>query len=422
MKTFLKVSFPIVTLGLGVLGFILLKASAPVDLPKPPLEKQWPVKVGKVEFKNVQPEILEYGTIISGNDVDLKSFVSGRIVAVGPNYKNGAVIKKGDQLVKVDAFEHQIKLNNARVTVTEMKSKIKATRAEIKSELDLLRISKAQLDLRRRDLARRQKLRKKGSSSKKSADDAEIAFNDASELVATREQSIIKLKGRLEELKASELRSKASLNLAQKNLVDTALIAPFDGFVGETAVSVGQYVSKSDRIAKLIEARAMEVKFKIADSDFPKLFRSTRDFGATLSIDDLARTRILVRWRVGNLTLDFKAIIRRVGAKIELASGGVTIFASLLDLDLKTPLRPGAFVEVFIPGKLYESVVEVPDTAIEKSKNLYILKNNRLVQREISIVGRNSKSVLITGDLNEGSQFVTHIFPEISAGLKVLER
>ena len=82
MKKYLKIIFPILILILGSFGFILLKVNAPANKSKPLIQKNWPVTVGKIKFKDIRPTIYEFGNIVAGNKVDLRALVSGPIISV----------------------------------------------------------------------------------------------------------------------------------------------------------------------------------------------------------------------------------------------------------------------------------------------------------------------------------------------------
>ena len=82
----------------------------------------------------------------------------------------------------------------------------------------------------------------------------------------------------------------------------------------------------------------------------------------------------------------------------------------------------GAFVEVIIPDKLFKKVVEVPKTALVRGNSLFVIDNNYLVEKKVDIVRRTKNSVLVRGDLANGSNYVAQTFPEISEGLRVVSR
>jgi len=422
-KKLYKIFLPLLIVALGIATFASLRATAPVVKPKPSNEKTWPVKTIKLFVDNIRPEILEYGTIVAGNQADLRPLVPGRIVKVGPNYFEGAIIKSGETLAVIDPFDYRIEVADRKAALTEALTKEEETRSEIKSESRLLEISRSQLNLRKRDFNRRKKLAKQGSTSRKSLDDAEIAFNQASQAEATRQQTILRLKSRLNQFKAAVTRARAALDLARRNLSETKLVAPFDGFLANAEVSVGQRVGTVDRIARLIEAGRMEVRFRLTQRDFGGLLPGSKQVSKTLrNSPELLDKKIQVKWRVGDRYLNFMAIIERLGAEIDATSGGIDAYARLLNIGLDTPLRPGAFVEILVPAKMYTQVLRIPDTAIVGENEIYLVEAGRLVSRSIEVVRKVDNWVLIRGTNLDGKEIITRPFPEMAAGIRVAPR
>ena len=423
MKKIWKIILPIIVLALGVIGYVSLKATAPKTLAKSKLEKIWTVHTKPLKIIDMQPYISEFGTVVSGNQAELRPLVSGQITEVGNAFSRGAIIKAGDMLVTIDPFHYEINIANEKAVLNEVLAKIKETREEIKFETALHKISIAQLALRKRDFERRRKLKKQGSSSNKSADDAEISYNQASQVVTAHEQTINRLKMRLVQFQAQELSAQAALKLANRNLSETRLLAPFDGFLAAAEGSVGQYVDTGDRLARLIQAEKLEIHFRLKKRDFVSLFSNGKKLEEDSSQkNSLIGKEVQVTWQMGDEKLEFIAVIERVGAEIDVTGSGVDVYARLQNIDIHTALRPGAFVEVKIPDRRYIGVVSLPDTALIEDNLVYIIENGRLVEKKIDIIRRNGPIMLVRGEFSEGDVVVTRAFPEISSGLKAVPK
>jgi RND family efflux transporter MFP subunit len=316
-----------------------------------------------------------------------------------------------------------VKVEDSTAALSEVLTRIDEANGEIKFEAKLLKITGAQLAIRKRDLNRRRKLLKQGSSSKKSLDDAEISYNSTATNFAVRQQVILRLRNRLNQQKASAIRARATLRMAKRNLEETTINAPFDGFLANAHISVGQRISTNEPIARLIEARRLEVKFRLSEQDFSSLVRSEGiSTSVNLPSSELLGKEIKVRWNVGKKFSEYKAIIQRLGAEIDVTSGGVDIYAKLMDIDLMTSLRPGAFVEVLVPSRLYENVAQVPDTAVVQGNIIYLIEEGRVKEITINQVRRGATSILIRGAKLDGKIVITRPFPKISNGLLVESR
>ena len=108
-----------------------------------------------------------------------------------------------------------------------------------------------------------------------------------------------------------------------------------------------------------------------------------------------------------------------VVAAIDAASGGIRIYARIVAPNLASPLRPGAFVDVIVPGKFYRGVLRLPDGAIMDDGSIYVVEDGRLAGRRAEFVSRVGGDVLVRADITEGVQVVTTRFPEIGPGIRV---
>jgi multidrug efflux pump subunit AcrA (membrane-fusion protein) len=113
------------------------------------------------------------------------------------------------------------------------------------------------------------------------------------------------------------------------------------------------------------------------------------------------------------------ADIQRVGAEIDVSGGGVDVYAKLKNINLTTPLRPGAFVQVIVPSKVYQNVAKVPDTAVVRENVIYLIENGRVKETIIEQVRRDEDYILIRGAELDGKIIITRPFPKISDGLLV---
>ena len=323
-------------------------------------EKSWPVSVIEAQYGDVQPTVALFGEVITSRRSELRALVGGQVIKVGDNFKEGAVVKKGELLLRIDDFEY-------RNSVTE---------------------ETAKLDVMTRDFERADELFKQGSISEQFRDNA---------LLEKTQQELV-------------------LSESEKDLRDTELFAPFDGVINDVQATLGKQVSTfNDKIGEIIDIKNMEVRFSISKSQYGRLLEDESEI--------LGRA-IEVRWTVGQKDLIFDASISRVGAEITSNTGGVNIFATIeMDKEQETPLRPGAFVRLRMPDKTYVSVIRIPETAVFNDEYIYIVKDQRLKKVGIAISGYDQSNVLIKPIeelmIQNGDLIVTNQLREAGEGVKV---
>ena len=197
------------------------------------------------------------GTLRAEEAIDVQTEVAGKIVEIA--FEEGAPVKRGDLLVRLDDVEARAELSRAKARITKAES----------------------LERRLRGLMQ------KGWTNEQ---EFEQAQSDYHALLAERE-------------------------LAEAKLAKMELRAPFDGVVGVRSVSLGSYVAPSTRITSLQEVARLKLDFAVAERHAVRLAPGAR-VSFTVSgdaqhhaaevyvvephVDETTRT-VLVRARVRNI-------------------------------------------------------------------------------------------------------------------------
>ena len=323
-------------------------------------EKSWPVSVIEAQYSDVQPTLSLFGEVITSRRSELRSLVGGQVVQVGENFKEGAVVEKGELLLRIDDFEYK----NAVIEES------------------------AKLQVMNRDFDRADELFKQGNISEQ--------FRDNALLEKTKQELV--------------------LSEVEKDLRDTELFAPFDGVINDVQATLGKQVSTlNDKIGEIIDIKNMEVRFSLSKAQYGRLLEDT---------DKILGRKIEMSWTVGKRDLVFNASVSRVGAEITSNTGGVNIFANIvINSGEESPLRPGAFVRLKMPDKTYESVVSIPETAVYEDKYIFIVNDQRLKKIMIEILGYDQSKVLVKplddSKIKNGDYVVVNQLREAGENVKV---
>jgi multidrug efflux pump subunit AcrA (membrane-fusion protein) len=405
MRPALKIILPFVVLALAAFGAYSLWKSRPQTVRQTPPEKSWVVESVRAKVVDIQPDLRLFGEVVAGRKVELRPLVPGQIVAVGDNFREGGVIAKGELLIAIDPFDYQSDVDARLAERAEARARQREIQAEHEGVKALLLHDKAQVAIRRRDVGRRQKLRGSGVSTVKTLDDARLALSENQQRLAERERAIEIWRSRLDQQKSAIARIEIALRRARRDLGRTRLVAPFDGFVLNVEAEIGKRLGVGDRVARLIDAARLEVRFHIGNTQFARL---GGDFA-----DRVAR----IYW--DGATRPLEAVLKRAGSEIETASGGVNMYAVLRGVGAGTSLRPGAFVRVELPGPRYSGVVRLPESALHDGNTLYLIVDNRLVVRKTRLVTWIGSDILVQGGLKAGDEVLVTRIPEVGAGVLV---
>ena len=103
-------------------------------------------------------------------------------------------------------------------------------------------------------------------------------------------------------------------------------------------------------------------------------------------------------------------------------AAAVRVYARIEQEAARVPLRPGAFVEVRIPDRVYRGATRLPETALVGGDTVYAVVDGRLEPRPVELLARVGNDVVVSGGIADGERIATTRFPEIGPGVKVQVR
>ncbi len=400
----------LVVFGAASFGAFQLYISKPKVAPAPPKERVWRVEADAVNFADVQPQLQLFGDVVAGRTVELRALVAGEILAVGERFRDGGAVKTGDMIAKIDDFDYRTILAERRAQLVEAKARLDEIKARQKSHAEALIRDQEILALQERHLSRVQKLKAKGAGTDRALDNAKLDIARQQQIMSNRSNEIVAEAARLAQQQALITRLEVGITRMERDLERTILAAPFDGYLYDITAEVGKRLSVNDRVARLIDASRLEVAVHLSDSQFGRLISS----GETL-----VGRKAQVSWKIGSDEIRLAATIDRVAPTINAASGGVDAYAVLDRAAISRSVRPGAFVTILLPDKVYRQVARLPETALNNDLQVFVIKDGRLERRQIELIARQGNDVLVKGELKDGEKVVRHLFAEIGPGVKV---
>jgi membrane fusion protein (multidrug efflux system) len=286
----------------------------------------------------VKPErfsnaLLVSGTIDANEQVFIRSQVSG--IVTGLYFKEGSIVKKGQPLLQIDNTELSAQLSEV------------GTREKLSSENE----------------QRAVQLLAKGAISQQEYD---IALADLKSLRAQKQ-------------------------LISAQVDKTTIRAPFTGTVGLRSISVGEYLSPTTVVARLVNTNPLKITFSVPEkyasqvkvntklnftiSGSPKKYTATV-YAIEPSIDALTRTLQLRAWA-------------------ENPEG---------------ELRPGAFANIELPLTILEDAILIPTEAvvpIQNGKKVFVAENGKAKEVKVETSTRREQDILVTSGLKAGDTVLT---------------
>jgi RND family efflux transporter MFP subunit len=371
------VGLPILIVGITAVVVFLLMATRPQLKPVKTAERSWVVDTIPARYSIVRPSLHLFGELVAGRRSELRPLVSGLIIEIGPSFKEGGMVQEGELLLQIDPFIFQTDL------------------AEQKT---LLKESRAKLAKLRRDYGRAEELFQEKNVSEQFLDDANLAVIEQESIVDQRSIGVQR---------------------AEKDLSDARLVAPFTGVLKDVNADMGKQFSGfgDDKVAELIDTSRIDVRFSLSNAQYGRLLDTD---------DPLPGRPVKVSWNIGSQTLEYDAVIARVGAEIASTTGGIDVYAVIETGGEQTQLRPGAFVQVSLSDKQYQNVLSVPDSALYGEDRIYVVDDGRLAERRVEIHGYSGTTLLLssvdTPAIREGDLIVITQLREGGPGAKVSVR
>ncbi len=404
----MRIVLPILVLGASIAIAAFLMTNRPELARAPPEERLWVVEAVEVAYGELQPDLTVFGQIIAGREVEMRALVAGPVVALGKDFFEGGSVREGELLVAIDPFDSQALLDERMAQRAEARARAEEIVASSHAEAEALDREIEQAGMIADDVVRFEVLRERGTVSQKALDDARLALSRQREAIVVRRNAFDTWATKLAQQNAIIDRLEVGVRRAHRDLDRTRLHAPFDGFLFEISAAVGKRLSVNDRVARLVAAEVLEVHVNLSDAQFGRL----------LDDGDLQGRPARVMWTVGPRTIAADAVIERIGAHIDPTSGGVPVYARLQGVDLLSPLRPGAFVEVRLKDRRYAGVARLPEAALHGA-TVYAVEGDRLAVREVEVVAYYGNDIVVRGDLKDGDLVAITRFTEIADSVKV---
>jgi RND family efflux transporter MFP subunit len=367
-------------LGAGVVilaggGFVF--ASRGKDSPNGP--DQLPFRLGKVQAEDLQVSVREVGVVEPETKVDVKSVVSGRVVAM--KVRDGAVVKAGDVLAEVEPDVTQAQsLSDVRAGVTQAEVSLKDAE---------------------RQLASQQRLFQEGLIASETLKDFVARRDIAAENVKAARQRYAIVEGH-------------GIPISADSVQRARVTAPMSGVIITKGVELGETVTSG-----VSSFNAGTVLFTLAD---------LRTLLIKVNLNEVDIAKVSVGQPV-RITLDaypqktFTGRVRFVAPAAKLLEK-IKVFPIEVSLDeLGDVYRTGMSANVEILGEKKDKAVSVPLEALQRRDGntvVYRLKDDlapKLVKDAKEGLGGRGKFVWLSDHWKDYYDVVP-----VSAGIATLER
>jgi len=363
-----------------------------------PKEALKAVKTDAVRQESVRRTLEVVGTLAAEDQVTVSSEVDGVVRRVLADL--GDRVAAGQSLVELDREKLQYSLDQQRAAHARSLTKYGASDAEhlprIEDTPDVRRAG-AELAQAKQSLERATELQKRQLIPQQTLDDANTTLRLKT---AAYDASLQEAKNLQADIDASE----ASMKLAERHLNDASIRAPFDGYVQQRMVSLGELVKAQMPVMTVVRVDPLKLR-----SEIPERMAPWVKVGQplTLRVDAFPDK-------------SFAATISRISPAVTTETR--TFSFEALAPNAETLLKPGTFARVRLETSLVEQVMTIPYAAMQYRYGVYrafAVEGDRLEARELKTGDRVGDRMEILAGLNTADRVAVTDVDTLTDGMKI---
>lgn len=356
------------------------------------------VKTEAVREEAVHRTVEVVGTLAAEDNVTLSSQAEGVVRRVLADL--GDAVKADQPLVELDHEKPQYNLDQQKASLARSLTKYGGTdinHLPPAEETPDVRKAAAELAQAKQANERAEELHKRTLIPQQSLDDAKAAYQSK---LASYDSALQTAKNLRADIDVAD----AALKLADRQLRDAFIRAPFDGFVQKRMVSIGELVKSDMPVMTVVRVDPLKVLAEIPERMAPWIKVGQ---AVTLKVDAFPDRM-------------FNGTISRI-------SPGVNTQTRTFSFEALAPnpgaiLKPGTFARVRLETALVEQVMTIPYTAMQYRYGInraFVVKDSALTARELKLGDRQGDRMEITDGLKPGELIALTDVDNLTDGMKV---
>ncbi len=323
------------------------------------------------------------GTLAAVDEVTISSEADGKVARILADL--GDRVSTGQLLVQLDNEKQQYTFAQQQAALARTLAQYGAPDSEHLPELeDTPDARRANADLVQATQAydRASELFKRTLISQQALDDAKAALQSKRAIYNSAIQNA-------KNLRASIQASEATMKLAARQLRDTEIRAPFDGFVQKRFVNMGELVKTQMPVMAIVQLDPLKVTAEIPEKMAPWINSGQ---AVDLKVDAYQDRK-------------FTGKVSRISPAVNTATRAFPFEALVPNKD--AVLKPGTFARVHIESGKIDSVLTVPYAALQYRygvNRVFVVNGDKLVIRELSVGERVGDRIEVMSGVKAGER------------------
>jgi membrane fusion protein (multidrug efflux system) len=318
----------------------------------------------------------DYTASLEGKvNVEIRSQVDGYLEKVYVD--EGAYVKAGQPLFKIDEHRYREQLNNAKAALHAAEASVLNAQLEIDKVTPLV--------------------------NNKVVSDMQLRTAKTAHEVAT----------------ANVEQAKAMVASAAINLGYTNITAPVSGYIGRIPKKAGALISLSDPepLTKLSDVHEIYAYFSLSEGDF---FSFKDNYAGSTLEEKLKNLPPAVLVLADNHIYEEKGKVDMIDGQFEKNTGAITLRAVFPNA--KGTIRTGNTGKVRLLRE-YKAAILVPQAAtIEIQDRIFVYtldKDNKTVRKAITVIGSTGNQYLVSEGVKSGDKIVVSGVDRLKEGMEI---
>jgi len=353
------------------------------------------VTVVAVKLDSVRRSVDVVGTLTAVDQVTVSSEADGTVRAILADL--GDRVKAGQVLVRLDNERQQYTSQQQQAALARTLAQYGATDAQHLPEPDNtpdVRRASAELVQARSAFDRAKELLRRELVSQQ-------AFDDAQAELQTKQAGYEVALQNSRNLRASIQASEASMKLADRQLRDTEIRAPFDGYVERRLINLGELVKEQMPVMAIVRLDPLKVIAEIPERMAPWI-----DNGRPVEMHvDAYPTRT------------FTGKVTRISPAVNTGTRAFPFEAIVPNAD--GILKPGTFARVHVESGKVDEVLTLPYGALQYRygvNRVFVVNGDRLDMRELQVGERLGDRIEVTSGVKPGERVVVSDVETLNGG------
>jgi RND family efflux transporter MFP subunit len=356
------------------------------------------IKVEPVRQESIHRAVEVVGTLTAVDEVTVSSEAEGRVSHLLADL--GDRVKAGQVLIELDREKSEYNLDQQKAALERTLAQYGATDAThlppIEQTPDVQK-AKAELVQAQQSFTRAEELHKRQLVPRQTLDDADATLRSKQ---ASYDSALQNAKN----LRASIDASGASVKLADRQLRDAYIRAPFDGYIERRLVNIGEFVKNQTPVMSVVRVDPLKVTSEIPEKMAPWISVGQP---VQLHVDAYAERTIVGK-------------ISRISPAVNTATRAFPFEALVPNADVA--LKPGTFARVHIESGKVDDILTVPYAAIQYRygvNRVFVAEGDRLSLRELKVGERLGDRIEVASGVKAGESVAMTDVEKLADGQKV---